>query len=190
MGEQGGGDQGRGSARDHRCQLIAKRGAAVAQARRERLRDQRRLWPVLHVVRDQRQHDRDEHRRGYRGVHHAEIEEPEQPDRSGADQVHLLAADAIGDMAGQRDADQRDASRDHYCTQDQVARHMQSADGIGEDKGGEDVERGLLRHPQQRRQDDFLRLSLDDFDNRSPLDSLVIEKLLEHRRLKDAETNP
>jgi len=79
VGEECCGDQRRGAAGNHRCQLIAERRTAVAQPGSKRFRDQRGLRPVLHVVRDQRQYDRDEHRGGYRGVYHAKIQEPEQP---------------------------------------------------------------------------------------------------------------
>src|SRR5262249_6014616 len=67
---------------------------------------------------------------------------------------------------------------------------MQGAYGIGKDKGSEDIERGLLAHPQQCRKKDLLRLFLEHLDDRSLLDLVLIQKLLEHWRLKNAETNP
>ena len=97
--EQGGRDQRRRTAGDHRGELIAQRGTAVPQPRREGFGDQRGLGAVLHVVRDQRQHDRDEHRPGDRGVEHAEIEKPEDAHRHHADQIHLAPPDPVGDVA-------------------------------------------------------------------------------------------
>src|SRR5215467_10285624 len=67
---------------------------------------------------------------------------------------------------------------------------MQRAYGISEDKGCKDIERCLLSHPQQGRKDDLLRLFLEHFDDRRVLDLVFIQKLLKHRSLKNAETNP
>src|SRR5215813_4230966 len=67
---------------------------------------------------------------------------------------------------------------------------MQGAHGIGKDEGSEDIERCLLSHTQQGRKDDLLRLLLEHFDNRRFLNLVLIQKLLEHRSLKNAETNP
>jgi hypothetical protein len=65
--------------------MKAERGAAVAQPRREALGDQRRLRPIRHVVRDERQDDREEDHRGNGGVQQREINEAENPDRRDAD---------------------------------------------------------------------------------------------------------
>src|SRR5215471_6961148 len=67
---------------------------------------------------------------------------------------------------------------------------MQRTYGIGKDEGRKDIERCLLSHAQQRRKDDLLRLFLEHFDNRRFLDFILVQKLLEHRSLKNAETNP
>src|SRR5215469_501190 len=139
---------------------------------------------------DQRQDNRDEHRRGDGSVYHAEIQEPEQGGRYCPDKVDFPAPDAVGHVPEQRNADKRDARRDQYRAQDQVARHMQRAYGIGKDEGSKDIERCLLSHPQQGRKNDLLRLFLEHFDNRRFLDLVFIQKLLEHRSLKNAETNP
>src|SRR5436190_20551708 len=52
-------NQRRRTAGNDRGELIAERGAAVTQSRRKARGDHCRLRPVLHVVRDQRQHDRE-----------------------------------------------------------------------------------------------------------------------------------
>ena len=80
--------------------------------------------------------------------------------------------------------------RDQHRGEDEVARHVQRADCVGEDEGGEDVERRLFGHPQQRREDDLPRLLLDHFEDRGFLDLVVVEEFLEHRRLEDAEPDP
>src|SRR5712671_6930872 len=67
---------------------------------------------------------------------------------------------------------------------------MQGADCISEDEGSEDVERRLLRQPQQGRQDNLLRLLSDNLDDWRLLDLLVVQERLEHRRLENAEANP
>ena len=93
-------------------------------------------------------------------------------------------------MAGERDGEERHAGRRHHRGQDEVAIHLQGADRVGEDEGGEDVERRLFGHPQQRRPDDLHRLLLDDFEDRGLLDLLGVQELLEHRRFEDAEPDP
>src|SRR5215472_2421160 len=67
---------------------------------------------------------------------------------------------------------------------------MQRAYGIGKDEGCKDIEGCLLSHAQQGRKDDLLRLLLEHFDNTRFLDLVLIQKLLEHGFLKNAETNP
>ena len=76
-------------------------------------------------MRDQLQHNRDKHRRRDRGVYHREIQEPEPTDRRRADQVHLLASDAIGDVPRQRYTDERNASRNEDRAQDQIAAYAE-----------------------------------------------------------------
>ena len=51
---------------------------------------------------------------GIRGVHHAEIDEPEQAGRDNVDQAHPPAPDAVGDVARERDGDERNAGRHHH----------------------------------------------------------------------------
>src|ERR1700730_9774212 len=67
---------------------------------------------------------------------------------------------------------------------------MQRTNPISEDERSKDVERCLLGHPQQCGEDDLLRLLLDDLDDGGSLGFLLIQELLEHRRLKDAKANP
>src|SRR5450755_3017741 len=66
--------------------------------------------------------------------------------------------------------DERDAGCGENRRQNEVPRHVQGADRIGEDERGEDVERRLLRHPQQGGQDDLPGLLADDLDDRGLLD--------------------
>src|SRR5262249_32441047 len=100
--EQRGRNQRRRTTGKYRRQLIADRSAAVAQSRREAFGDQGSLWSILHVVRDQRQQDRQEEQHGGPGVDEAEVDETEDAHRGAADDVHLFAADQIGDVAAQR----------------------------------------------------------------------------------------
>src|SRR5271166_1523781 len=80
--------------------------------------------------------------------------------------------------------------RHHDGGEYEVSRHPQRSDSICKNERCEDVERRLLGHAQQGREDDPTRLFLDDFDDRSPLDLVVVEKLLENRSLQDAEPDP
>src|SRR4029077_6835976 len=74
--------------------------------------------------------------------------------------------------------------------EDEIPRHVQRTDAIGEDEGGEYVERRLLSHTQQRGEADLLRLLLEDLDNRCVLDLVLSEELLEYRCLEDAKPDP
>src|SRR5215813_11454671 len=67
---------------------------------------------------------------------------------------------------------------------------MQGADRIRKDEGGKDVERCLLAHSQQSREDDLPRLFSEDLNNRGFLDFVLVQELLEHGSFKNAETNP
>ncbi len=67
---------------------------------------------------------------------------------------------------------------------------MQYRGAVGEDEGGEDVERALLRSARQRAEDDGAPLLAAHFDDRRPLDLLFVDKIAEHRRLQDAQPDP
>src|SRR5437868_590891 len=88
-------NQRRRPAGNDRGELIAERGAAVAQPRRKALGDHRRLRPVLHIVRDKRQHDREKDEPRHHRVEQREIHKPEDAYRRDPDQVHALAANAV-----------------------------------------------------------------------------------------------
>jgi hypothetical protein len=139
---------------------------------------------------NKREHDGDEHRRRDRSIDHAEIEEAEETGRDHPDQVHLPPSDTIGNVAGERDSDEGNHGRHHDGGKDEVTVHLQRVDRIGENESREDVERRLLGHPRQRRQDDLARLLLDDFEDRRLLDAVGFEKLLKHRSLENAEADP
>src|SRR6516162_8628253 len=139
---------------------------------------------------DQRQDNRDEHRRRDGSVHHAEIQEPEQAGRYCTDQVHFPASNTVGHVSEKRNADERNARRDQHRAQDQVAGQMQGAYRIGKDEGCKDIEWCLLPHAQQGRKDDLLRLLFEYLHNRCLLYFVLVQKLLEHGSLKDTETNP
>ncbi len=66
------------------------------------------------------------------------------PYKKEIDKLNAEAPDEVGDVAGERDADERDAGPHHHRGENEIPRHMQRADRVGEDEGGEDVERRLL----------------------------------------------
>src|SRR6516164_7388933 len=93
-------------------------------------------------------------------------------------------------MTRQRNRDERDAGGNQHRGQDQIARHVQRLDPIGKYERGEDIERRLLGHAQQRRQDDLLRLFPADFEDGRLLDLVVSQDLLENGCLQNAEADP
>src|SRR6266851_5602815 len=188
-GEEGGGDERRRATGDDRGELIAERRAAVAQAPGEGFRDQRRLRPVHHVVRDEREHDGDEDQGERAGVEEGEVQEAEDTDRHRADQVHLLAPDEIGDVAGERDRDEGEDRGGHHRVEQEIARHLQRADPVGEDERREDVERRLLGQAHEGREDDLLGMLNDHREHGLTLDLLLGQQLREDRRLENAEAD-
>ena len=74
-----------------------------------------------------------------------------------------------------RGGDERDAGSRENGRQNEVPRHFERVDGISEDERGKDVEGRHLRHPQKRREDDLLRMLLDNLDDRGPLDFLFVQ---------------
>src|SRR5206468_1631656 len=97
-GEQCRRDERGGAASDNRSELVTEPGAAIAQPRGERLRDQRRLWAIQGHDRNQRQRDREEDQDWQSRLKQREIDETVQPAQTGADHVHTPTADAIGKM--------------------------------------------------------------------------------------------
>ena len=105
--EQPGGDERRRATGEDRRQLVAEGRAAVADAARERLGDERRLRAIHHVVRQQRQRDGEKHQRRRARVEQAEIDEAVEAGDRRADHVDALPSDAIRQVAGQRDGRER-----------------------------------------------------------------------------------
>src|SRR5437588_191881 len=160
-GEESGGDQRRRTAGDHRGELVTERGAAVAETAGEAPRDQRRLWTVLHVVRDQREQDADEDQPRYTAVQQTEVDEAPDSHGGGPVHVHALAADPVREVAEDRDAEERnDGSRQHGI-EDEVARALEDLGPVGEDVGGEDVEGRLLREAEKGGLDDLAPVAPD-----------------------------
>ena len=152
--------------------------------------DQRGLRAVHHVVRDQRQHDRDEDHHHRAGAEQAEIDEPEHAGGYGADRVHPLAADAIGQMSEKWDREKRQHRGAQNGGQQEVSRDLERADAIGEHEGGEDIERCLLGHAGEGAENDLLRLPFDHLEDRGFLDLLFKHELGEHRRFHDSQADP
>ena len=67
---------------------------------------------------------------------------------------------------------------------------MQHRRSVGEDEGDEDVERSLLPHSRQCRQDDLLWVPAEHFDDRRARHLLLIEDALEDRSLEDSKADP
>ena len=90
----------------HRCELKPDRRAAVAQARRKTLRGQRRKGSPHQVVEKIRDQGRQQDEPGYRGIEHGVIGEREKPGRHTTENINLLAADPIRQIAGERDREE------------------------------------------------------------------------------------
>ena len=92
-------------------------------------------------------------------------------------------------MAAERDGHRRQAGADEKTGQEEIARAVQDGRAVSEKKGGKDVERALLGHPRQRRQDDLPRLAPQHLQHRRARDLLPVEDALKHGRFEKAQPN-
>src|SRR5262245_10693224 len=115
------------------------------------------------------------------------IDEPEHAGHERADHVHVLASDAVREMAEEWYAEERQNGRHQHRGEQEVARDLQVLDAVGEDEGGEDVERRLFGHAGEGGKYDLLRVALDHFQYRRALDLALGQQFGEHRRLENAE---
>src|SRR5262249_52223510 len=101
----------------------------------------------------------------------------------------FLSSDAVGQMAEERDREEGQDRRRQHRREQEVTRDMQGADAVGEDEGGEDVERRLFAHAGEGGKYDLLRVALDHFQYRRALDSAPSQQIGEDRRLENAKPN-
>ena len=100
------------SACEHRCQLIAETGTAVAQVCGEAFADQCGLRTVHHRVDDHREHDHDEDRHGTAVGQHVEVREREHPGGHRTGRVHLSPAQRVRQVREVRDRREFDGGTD------------------------------------------------------------------------------
>src|SRR5713101_5309630 len=177
-------DQRRRTAGGDRGEMETEREPAVAQPRRKAFGDQRPLRTPHHVVRDQRQRDRQEHPDRDRGVHQREIDKAPHRNRDRAYQGDPSAAEAIGEVPEKRDRYRRYRGGDQQRGQQHIARTVRYGRPIAEDEGGKDVERPLLAGPHQRGQDDLFRLPSDHLDDRGAFNAVALDQLGKDRGLE------
>src|SRR6516162_11558293 len=94
-GEQCRCDERRWTAGDDRGELVAERGAAVAQPRRKAFCDHCRLRAVARRDRKQRQRDGDKDQGRRFRIEQGEVDEAEDPGKDRSDHIHALAPDAV-----------------------------------------------------------------------------------------------
>src|SRR5437588_1916721 len=138
-------------------------------------------------MRDEGQYDAEKDPGRDHRVEHREVDEAEYSGGNGADQIYALAADPIRQVSGERDRDKRQQPGRYQRRQKEIARRVQNLRAIGKDEGEIDVGWGLLGHSGEGRQDDLLRLALNDFEHWHPLYPLFGDETPEDRRLEDAE---
>src|SRR5207253_8405323 len=79
--------------------------------------------------------------------------------------------------------------RRQHRGQQEVAGDVQCASAVGENEGGEDVERSLFSHAREGGEHDLLRMASDDFQNRRALESALGEKLGKDGRLENSKAD-
>ena len=114
---------------------------------------------------DQRQRDRQNISAGDAAVQHGEIDKAEQPGRQ-----RRRSGTSSRPIRSERYPDNgtvKSPARPTSTAVSRKLRDMVSVPRLGEDEGGEDIERRLLDHPQQRRQM-ISRLPADHFQRSAP----------------------
>src|SRR5262249_23837337 len=162
----------------------------VAQPRREAFRDQRRFGTVTRHGREQRQRDGNKHQRRYSRIEQGEIDEAVHRDENAADDVHVLAADDVGQMPGHDDEKEPEDRLNKHGHQHEIAAGAEHGRGIGEDEGADDITRRLLRHTQQGGQQHLLGLALQHLQHRYAFDALLSEYPPKYWGFEDTEPNP
>ena len=119
----------------------------------------------------------------------AKYSEAEDPREGRAEHVHSLAAEAVGEMAEQRDRERTSDRGGEHRRDQEVARHAAAPRAVGEHERGEHIERRLLRHAAQRGQDDLARLAAEHFEHRRTLDPALRDQPAEHRRFQNPQPN-
>src|SRR5438105_15078797 len=180
-GEEKGRNNRRRPARKDGRQLVTERGTAIAQPPGVALGDERRLWAVLGVVRDQREEDGKEDKPRRLRIQQAEVDKAPDAHRHHARHVHPLAAKPVREIAEQWDGDEGKDRGAGEGEEDVVAGLLQRPRRyrIGEDIGGKDIEGSLLGEPQERRLQDLFPVATDDFGHGGRFDLPLIEKALE-----------
>ena len=85
---------------------------------------------------------------GYRGVEHSVINKREEPGSRSAENIHLLAAEPVRQVAGKRNREQRHERRDQQHDQQEVARGADDLHAIGENESVVDKDGSHLSHPR------------------------------------------
>ena len=119
-------------------------------------------------MRDQRKEDGKEDETRHLRIQQAEVDESPYPHHHHASHVDRLTPKPIGEIAKERDREEGQDRAAGEGEKDEVTRLLQRsrAYGVDEDVRGEDVKRRLLGEPQERRLQDLLPVTTDDFRHR------------------------
>src|SRR5205807_1338896 len=173
--------------RDDRGELVPKRGAAVAQAPGEAFGDQRGLGAVLHVVRNQGERDHDENDDRYRRRVEPEVEESPDGHDHYSGHVNRLATNPVRQVPEERDGDERDQAGDAHRPGQERLVELGGGGAKREYEDGEEIERCLLRQPEQRTEDDLPPVAANYLPDGRRLGSSLRQDRLEDGCLHDPE---
>src|SRR5215510_7645797 len=101
--------------------------------------------------------------------------------------MYMFSSDAVGEMAEEWYAEEGQNGCRKDGREQKVTRDVQAADAVGEDEGGEDVERRLFGHAGEGGKYDLLRVALDHLQYRRALDLALGQQFGEYRRFENAE---
>src|SRR5690348_9821590 len=90
-------------------------------------------------------------------------------------------------MAEERNGDERHEARHAHRPSEERLLEMRGEGAEREHERREQIERRLLRHAQQRAEDDLAPVAADHLPDGRALDAVVLQQRAEYRRLQDAE---
>ena len=186
--KQPGGNQRRRPGGDDPGDLVGQRGARVAHAGPEELREPRRLHRIHRGLTERHTADireYDVHR--VAGFDQLEEQEAIDGDEHRAHQVDRPPTDAVGELAEQRQREELDRAADENGVEEEAAREPQLLGAVGEHENVHHVEGDVGRKARAERQHDLFRMALQKLDERSLDHGATRLDPLEHRRLDYAE---
>ncbi len=169
-------------------ELVDRRHAAVADPGGVELGEQHALGPEHRAGREApADHHGQRDERGVLGVEQREDRERADEGEGGTGDEHRPPADPVGDVRGAEDDEEADDRRDDQGVEGDGVLQRQHGDDVRHQERVVDVEGHRLADPGAHREQGHLGVAADDLEQRDAGAGVVVDELLERRRLGDAQ---